>query len=613
MLVSDRVSEARGGRVLELSLDALFAIVSVLLLDLLLFPIPLTVAPTCAECLSNVPRLPLIPFIGALGLSLATERDAELSHRVVRGLALGAAATTYAGLIVAAATPFRDAYFTAPYRAYALGYVGLATALATTGVIVISAQGRSLSHRRLARRIAIVGIVALLAAATRGEMLIAAIGATGGAAGLALARVGRLWPSTLSGVTPDRAGLGVAIIAVALRLIFGLQTLARTGPGYAFSLASDDGNGYYRNATGMLSDPGYVDLVLRAADGYPPLYSLFLFAIFAVTHESMAAVIVAQAVLAASACLLVYLIGRRFLSAWVGVIAAFLYATDQNLIQTQSTLTTEALFVPLLLLGLWALVQYGRQRALGWICMAAIAIALVFFTRNVLAVVIPAAIFWLLWLCPRQPLRAVGAGLLLVATLLVVASPVAIATGRTESRPRFTNQLAGLGWEYQENTPYVIENGFLVQRGINPLSDPAGSLAAVARDPLPVIGFYFEAVPQRLRYLIFSVEPGAADPLTITNPGIYPNRFGQIVDLLLIVSAIVAVGTAVWRRSWRTHSELVLLVLFTLFYVALFAFVFPPRQAFRYRVPIVPLLMIAEAAGLWLLARGVSRAWSSAR
>lgn len=613
MLVSDRVSGTRAGRAIEFSLDALFAIVSVLLLDLLLFPVPLSVAPACEPCLSNVPRLPIIPFIGALGLSLVVERDVGLSHRVVRGLALGAAAAAYSGLIVTAAVPFRDAYFTMPYRVYALGYVALVTALLTIALIALGSARRQPSHRRLARRIALVGIVALLAAAARGELPIAAIGAAGGAAGLVLARARRLWQPMLSRVTAGRAALGVVILAVTLRLIFGLQTLARTGPGHAFSLASDDGNGYYRNATEMLSDPGYVDRVLRAADGYPPLYSFFLWAIFAVTQESMAAVVVAQAVLAASACLLVYLIGRRFLSPWVGVVAAFLYATDQNLIQIQSTLTTEALFVPLLLLGLWALVQYGRARALGWICLAAIAIALVFFTRNVIAVVIPAAILWLLWLRPRQPLRALGAGLLLVATLLVVASPVAIATGRTESRPRFTNQLAGLGWEYQENTPYVIENRFLVQRGINPLSDPAGSLAAVARDPLPVIGFYLEAVPQRLRYLFFSVEPGAADPLTITNPGIYPNRFGQMVDLLLILSAIVAVVTAVWRRSWRTHPQLVLLVLFVVFYVALFAFVFPPRQAFRYRVPIEPLLMIAEAAGLWLLARGVSRAWSSVR
>lgn len=614
MLVSRRVADTRITRTVGIVADAAFAMVAVVLLDALLLPVPLTVAPACADCLANVPNLPFGPLIAALVLCMATEQDAHpFTNRLVRGIALGVAAIAYAGLVAAAAIPFRDAYFTMPYRVYAIGYLTLASAVAACGVATLGAAGRSPSARRLARRLALVGAVAIVASAARGDALVSAGAAAGALVGLALFRMEGLRRAASSHITPGRAAAGVALIAVALRVLFGLQTLARTGPGHAFSVASDDGEAYYRNATGLLADPSYVDTILRAADGFPPLYSLFLWAIFAVTRESMAAVIVFQALFAGFSCTLVYLLARRYASRWVGVIAALLFALDQNLIQNQSTLTTEALFIPLLLLGFWALIRFGRERSFAWLLVAAAAIALVFFTRNLVALVVPAATMWLLWLRPRRPLQALGAGLLMVAAIIVVASPVAIATGRTEARPRFTNQLADTGWEYQENTPYVIENGFLVQRGIKPFTDPAGSLAAVARDPLAIIGFYFEAVPQRLRYLFFSVEPGAADPLTITNPATFPNRYGQLVDLLLVFSAIVAIVTALRRRSWRTHPELVLLGLFVLLYLALFAFVFPPRQAFRYRIPIVPLLMIAEAAGVWLVARGIARGWPPVR
>lgn len=614
MLLSRRVPDTRVARTLEIAVDALFAIVAVVLLDALLLPIPLTVALTCTECFHNVPRLPVVPFIAALAVSLGMEADGgPLSRRLVRGLALGAAAAAYASLVLAAAIPFHDAYFTTPYRVYAIGYLGLATALATYGVIMVGTAGRPPSYGRFSRRLALVGLVAIVAATTRGDLLIAASALAGALIGVALTRTVSLRGTAIARITPNRAAIAVAFTAVALRLLFGLQTLARTGPGHAFAVASDDGEAYYRNATELLADPAYIDTILRAADGFPPLYSLFLWAIFAVTRESMAAVIVVQAVLAGLACALVYVLARRYQSAWVGVIAGLLFATDQNLIQNQSTLTTEAVFVPLLLFGLLALILHWRERSLAWLLLAAVSIALVFFTRNLVALVIPAAVIWLLWLRPRRPLHALGAGVALVTALLVVASPVAIATGRTEARPRITNQLADTGWEHQENTPYVIENGFLVARGIKPFSDPGGSLAAIIRDPLPVLGFYLEAVPQRVRYLFFSVEPGSADPLTITNPATYPNRYGQLVDLLLLLSAAIAVAGAIRQRAWRAHPELVLFALFVLLYVALFAFVFPPRQAFRYRIPIVPLLMIAQAVGLWLLARGVARGWTPVR
>lgn len=611
--MSARVSDTRAARALSVAIDALFAIVSVALLGTLLLPVPLYVPPGCTDCLLNVARLPVVPFIAALLLAVTTDREVGLRRRLVRGLALGLGAAAYAALLDAAVIPFHDAYFTTLYRAYALGYVALATAVAALAAFTLARRAGAVATRRFARRLVLVGVIAIAAAVVRGELLVAAAALAGAGAGALASRAERARVALSTRVGPSQAALGLALVAFALRVLFGLQTLARTGPGHAFSVASDDGESYYANAVAMVGDFGYAEAVLRAADGFPPLYSFFLWAIFTVTNESMATVIVVQAAFAGAASVLVYLIGRRYGSPWVGVLAAFLFAMDQNLIQNQSTLTTEAVFVPMLLLGLWALVRYCSDRRWRWFALAAITFSLVFITRNLVALVAAAAAIWLFWLSPRRPRRAALQAALLVAAIVIAASPVAIATGRTETRPRFTNQLADTGWEYVDRTPYVVENGFLIERGIRPFSDPGGSVAAVARDPLPVIGFFAGAVPQRLRYLLFSVEPGSSDPLTITNPATFPNRYAQLVDVVLVLAAIVAVVTAIRRRAWRTHPELALFALFVLLYLALFAFVFPPRQAFRYRIPIVPLLMIAESVGLWLLARVAARAWSPVR
>ena len=46
-----------------------------------------------------------------------------------------------------------------------------------------------------------------------------------------------------------------------------------------------------------------------------------------------------------------------------------------------------------------------------------------------------------------------------------------------------------------------------------------------------------------------------------------------------------------------------LLGLYLVVYLALFSFVFPPRQAFRYRIPIEPVLFVGQAAVLAIAAR----------
>lgn len=70
-------------------------------------------APTCAPM---VPRIPLLPLVGAV--LLVARQQGWAAAAVLRGLVVGLAGSAYAGLVDVSAIPFRDAYFVNAYRVY---------------------------------------------------------------------------------------------------------------------------------------------------------------------------------------------------------------------------------------------------------------------------------------------------------------------------------------------------------------------------------------------------------------------------------------------------------------------------------------------------------------
>jgi hypothetical protein len=49
--------------------------------------------------------------------------------------------------------------------------------------------------------------------------------------------------------------------------------------------------------------------------------------------------------------------------------------------------------------------------------------------------------------------------------------------------------------------------------------------------------------------------------------------------------------------------------LYSLLYIAVFVFLFPPYHAFRYRIPVEPVRFLLEAGGAIVIARAVRDAW----
>lgn len=575
----------------------------------LALPIPLYVTSGCPGnyCFPNIPELPLVPLAAAIVVVLWWTRGARVgASRLVVGLALGVAASLYSGLVVVAAIPFHDAYFTAPYKLYALAFLG-----AVTFVFVAVPMREPRGGPRPGWTWALLAVVAVTIAAVfiRREWPVAAVSLIAAVLGAA---AGARMPGSLSLVrwmTEVRLLAGIVALSFTFRALFGLQTLARTGPGMAFAVASDDGDSYYQLGTSLAAGGG---IDVWAASAFPPGYSTFLGAIFALTRSSLVAVVVAQSLLAAVATLVVYAVGRDLAGRRVGMLAAVLFAADANLIQNQATLTAESLLMPLVLVALWSVARYARTDRTGWLLVGAAALAGAYVTRNLVAIPLSVAtLVWLLVIERGRLRRFARDAALLVGAIVIATLPIAYATGVKEGTPRLTTQLASLAWDFEGGPGYTVSNKPLVDRNIHPFTDPLGSAARVLADPLPVLGFYAYAVPQRLSTLLFFSPVGLADPILIVNGVVYPNEYGDVVRIVRLLALVTACIALVARRSWRTHPEIGLLAGFTLLYLAAFSLIFPPYHAFRYRIPIEPLRFVAEAAGLALFAGAVGTAWST--
>lgn len=556
----------------------------------------------------NVPHFAPIPIVAGVVLMLALELlegRRPSTGAIWRGIALGVLATLLAGLPRAAGLLLGDPYFTSAYRVYALGFLTAAIALSTWALWRLAADRPA--GARLAWPLLAVVAAAIVSEFIRHDAAVATVMLVAAATGTAIAARRLRLPVSLDA---RRLLLGVLILAFAFRAVFGLQLLARTGGGERFASGSDDGPSYYEKAVALSAGIGSAaEGVLAAQDGFPPAYSFFLAGVLAITRGSLAVVVLLQALAAVAVAVLLYVIGSRVAGVTVGLVAATLFAVDQNLIQDGSTLTPESILLPVMLCSFWSADKYRRTSRLRWLLLAAACVGLAFITRNIVGASVALALaLWMLYVGRSRPLRAVRDAVLVMGATLLFSLPVVIATARA-GEVRLTNQLAGLAYSLVGNDGLTVENTFLLERGIDPFKDLAGSIGRVLADPLPVLGFLASAAPQRLMTLLFYAPSGSADPIAIVSPTQYANLYGQLLQLLLLAALLVtAVRVARRLRSGLDPLVAVLLV-YAIVYVGLFAFLFPPDHPFRYRIPIEPVTWIAEAAGLLVLSRGAVRVW----
>ncbi len=357
-----------------------------------------------------------------------------------------------------------------------------------------------------------------------------------------------------------------------------------------------------------------------------PLYPYFLGAVYSVFGYGLVAVRVVQAVLGASACVLLMLAGRRVFSPRAGLIAGLLLALYAPAIFFDSHIQKSALDGFFLSLLLWLVaVALDKPRARVWFGIGATTGLLALTRENALLLAFPLA----LWLFAqnRRTLARPAAGFALGVALVLL--PVALRNQFVGGEFHLTTSQLGpnlyignnpdangtyrpmrperQGFAYERRdatelaeaelgralTPGEVSS-FWTGRVVDYIRDDPGDWLALMWTKFELMWNAAELADTEDQYTYADESP----PLRWTG---YVFHFGTLVPLALL---------GVWVTFERRREFWILYLLpvvYGLSVVAFFVFA-------RYRFPLVPFLVLFAAPGItqarayWRVASGARRA-----
>jgi 4-amino-4-deoxy-L-arabinose transferase-like glycosyltransferase len=377
----------------------------------------------------------------------------------------------------------------------------------------------------------------------------------------------------------------------------------------------------------------------------PPLYTIFVGAIYAAAGPHPVAVLAVQAVLGTAACGLAYAIARElFANRAVALIAAAFCAVSGTLLHEDAQLLSGSLDVFLSLLFVCLLLGAARRERIGGYAAAGTALALAILNRGSGLLALPFVLAWIAFAARGAPgARALARGLAVLGPVVALLAPVALHNVRYDedggqplpAREMLTRLASGgfvllaansginlyLG-NHAALRPYnridhpehlavydrvrleptrrgltssAAKNRYLVQETLRHVrSEPGEWLALVARKTADLLNgveiarntsLYADRRHSRvLRALLW--KAGSHGPA-------FPSGF--LIPLGLV--GIGLVGGGLLRREGSAHRLVIgLLALQGLFVVAFFV-------TERYRLPMLPLFAIYAASALVTLAR----------
>lgn len=189
----------------------------------------------------------------------------------------------------------------------------------------------------------------------------------------------------------------------------------------------DDPADYHRLGLSLAHGRGFGDTVLAAGGGptsfRPPLYPLFLGAVYRVTGDSVLAARLLQAMLGAVAVALIGWIAYRLAGRTVALLATGIAAVYPPLVLVGSSLLSESLSLPLELAGVAAALEYRRDHQRRWLVLAGVAGGLGVLARPVSAVFVLAFAFLVWDRRPRLSLRALAAPVAVGIVAIVTVVP----------------------------------------------------------------------------------------------------------------------------------------------------------------------------------------------
>ena len=216
---------------------------------------------------------------------------------------------------------------------------------------------------------------------------------------------------------------------VGIVAVIGFVVRARTVMATRHLVLGSDPGDYDRLGRLLAAGKGFGTSVLSPSGGptafRPPLYPLFLGAVYKVTGDSIVAARLVQAVLGAASVALVWFIARTLFGRRTAYVAAALAAVYPPLVLATVALMSESIFIPLMLVAVLAALyaRDGGPHATRWAVVAGAAAGLGMLARPNSVAMLPALVVLVLAWTRHEWQRGVAlrrAGAVLAAVVVVI-------------------------------------------------------------------------------------------------------------------------------------------------------------------------------------------------
>ncbi len=412
--------------------------------------------------------------------------------------------------------------------------------------------------------------------------------------------------------------LRLTVVLVTADLPIGLDDMFQYDM-LARSIVSGDGYRWYaeedleliQRYVDMEPPPDYDPRGIRTSFR-PPLYPAFLAAVYALfgtgARRFLAARLV-QAVLGAALVPLTAMLARRLgfrnrtvLAAATGV------ALYPLLVIYPLSLATENLYIPLLLLSLWAVLRAGETSRLRDAALAGGLLGLTALTRSVVTFFVPMAIGWI-WFVSQPRRRGLAKAALLVGCFLLLTVPWSVRNTLLHGEFHFIE--SALGYDLYQGYHPQSSGTFNWRIGYELLTmRDDGERHRVGMD---AFWSFVRSDPGRIPYLIFrklgyfwGLDKRAFIYFYANDYfGHWPGGLlaGALVGLCTPFVVVASAGLAGLALA-RPRREIGLLALLMTYYVGIHTLILAED---RFHMPLVPLLAILAAAfffeRLWRRAR----------
>jgi len=426
----------------------------------------------------------------------------------------------------------------------------------------------------------------------------------------------------LSRVVTDRRFLMALVFCVAFlaRYLFLANLLRIEGADYP--LASDDGPTYDRWARIGAKDPM---VFLRESPFYfKVFYSVLPALVYRVFGHSYCVLGVIQSLLGALVALGIFVLTSMILGKRsAAFIASCGIAMNSTLIHLSTTITTEALYIPLIVFFI-TLVLYYREsahdrKAKALLSLAGLLCGIAAVVREIaLGIGVFVALWILIWGRPYLRSGFMRRTRDAIILLFFMAIPVLFITSiNYRNTGEFYLVYKGqeirdqsgeiVGWRKAGSYEWIVKssvwgedlvpsNQRLVELGIrDPFKDPLGSLAAAARSPQAVLRALASIVPKRMRNLFFWPNFGRFDPILLLNGSQYATRYASNLEFYIVILIVFSVFAFLFSGIPWAHKSLLLIVI--VFYTLFHGILFLSMNA-RYRSPMDPFLSVITAFGI---------------